>query len=342
MTARLASKSHGHSKNPIHISIILSAFKRPDLLQHALSAIASQDFPSEKWELIVIDDASLEANRMTVESFRKKIKNLIFLSPGHQGSAKARMNGFAVARGEVLAFTDEDTIPQKDWLTEISKAFQKHSRAVGIEGFVHTDAQRALFSNAPSNQSGGIYLGCNTHYRKAIIDRVGGYDPDYYFWREDTGLAFKALTQGEIVFVPEVKMYHPAKTISSFSILRNLRLAKDDFILLRHFPMKTIGFLKNEWMKNFLGSLLAFGGIALIGAALETQQPLYQAIGIGAYPIARAIISLRGKQFSLQEGIEFLLFSWAKDILYPLYFVSYALQVLVLGIPPQNKPRTSQ
>ena len=60
-------------KNAIEISIILSAFKRHDLLPLALGAIAAQDFPAAKFELIVVDDAESSANKKVVDSFSKKI-----------------------------------------------------------------------------------------------------------------------------------------------------------------------------------------------------------------------------------------------------------------------------
>ncbi|MBM3282104.1 MAG: glycosyltransferase family 2 protein [Candidatus Diapherotrites archaeon] len=338
MTARKTASLVSRAKKKIEISVILSAFKRWDLLEKALLRISEQDYPSDKWELIVIDDANARENKEVVDRFSKKIKNCVFISQGHQGAAKARILGFERARGDIIAFTDEDTLPQTNWLSQIKKAFDEHPEAVGIEGKVITDESKPLFSNAPVNLHGGVYIGCNTHYRRAVIESFNYYDPEFYFWREDTNMAFKSLTKGPIVFVPDVVTYHPAKSIAPISVWKNLRHLKDDMLLFRRFPRKTISFLGKEWAKHsFMSSvawILLLAGYFLLGWSGIIA-------GIVGYAGVRFLVTLRGRKCTIAEGLTFLFLSLARDMAYPAYFVYYFITVNVLHIPGYA-PRTAQ
>ena len=308
------------------------------MLPHALNAIARQDFPSSRFELIVVDDTASGQNKKVTDSFKGKITNLIFISPGHQGAAKARIKAFAQAKGDIIAFTDEDTLPKKDWLSQIKKAFDAHPEAAGIEGKVYTDTIKPLFSNAPENLHGGIYIGCNTHYRRAVLEKVNYYDPEFYFWREDTNLAFKALTQGKIIFVPEVVTHHPAKSIAPVSLWKNLHHLKDDMLLFRRFPQKTVSFVGREWIRHAGVSAMAWL-LVLAGYALDGWIGL--ALGIIIYGIFRTLLNLQKKRFTFKEGAQFLFITFVRDLAFPFYFVYYLITVNVFNTPDFS-PRMAQ
>jgi glycosyltransferase involved in cell wall biosynthesis len=331
------------ARKKIRISIILAAFKRPDLLVHALTAISKQDYPPSKFELIVADDDASKENKKVVDSFSKKIENIKFISNGHRGAAKARQDAFTIAKGDIFAFTDEDTIPQADWLKEIDAAFSEHPEAAGVEGKVVTDDQRDLLSHAPRNDAGGSYIGCNTHYkREVVLKNNGGYFPDFYFWREDTSMAFKALEQGPIRFSNRVVMYHPPKKMNPVSILRNLRFLKDDWILFRHYPNTTLSYLWKDWVKNgYLAVMVLLGILAHSLFPNLATDPLLIGLGIGAIGM-RYSISMKNKQYSPAEGASFLFYSILKDAFYPFVWLGYFIGVVILGQPPQDVSRTAQ
>src|SRR4051794_40410455 len=95
-------------------TIVVPTYRRPELLDRCLAALAAQDFPAESFELIVADDAASEATRRQVEGFaagaRPAIRYLAVI--GRHGPAAARNVGWRAARGEVVAFTDDDCIPE--------------------------------------------------------------------------------------------------------------------------------------------------------------------------------------------------------------------------------------
>ncbi|MCT7956193.1 glycosyltransferase [Laspinema palackyanum] len=94
------------------VSTIIPVLNDPKRLQICLEALENQTYPKHLYEVLVIDNGSDESIEPIVRQF-KQAKMLLEPSPG---SYTARNKGILHAKGEVLAFTDADCIPQSDWL----------------------------------------------------------------------------------------------------------------------------------------------------------------------------------------------------------------------------------
>lgn len=332
-----------NKKNEIKISIILAAYKRPDLLKKALIAIAQQTYSKKKFELVIVDDSGTQLNKKLVESFQKKFQ-VQYFSDNHQGTAKARSKAFQNANGEIFAFMDEDTIPEKEWLESIEKEFDSHPKAVGIEGKILTTPTRYIFSHVPRTGGAGNYIGCNTHYRKKVVlMQNGGYWPEFFFYREDTSLAFKALEKGPIVFSENIKLFHPPKEIKPFSFISNLRFIKEDFLLLRRYPRKTINFFWNQWVGFNFHALLAYT-MLLLGLWFTIKINIFLGLSFPFffYGIYRSSLSLQNRTFTQKEFIHFLAVSYLRDLLYPLVWIRYFIGVIILKKPALGEWRDKQ
>src|SRR3990170_4968601 len=102
----------------IHVSVVVPTFKRPDLLERCLDALASQDFSPEDYEIIVADDAASQETRQLVECRARKARPEVRYVPvsGTHGPAAARNQGWRLARGHIIAFTDDDCVPAPTWI----------------------------------------------------------------------------------------------------------------------------------------------------------------------------------------------------------------------------------
>jgi GT2 family glycosyltransferase len=105
-------------------SIVVPTYARPKPLAACLDALARLDYPRDRFEVIVVDDGSPAPPKALVASFRDRL-NVTLLTPRHAGPAAARNTGAAHARGRVLAFTDDDCMPEPDWLQRLDAAFQE-------------------------------------------------------------------------------------------------------------------------------------------------------------------------------------------------------------------------
>jgi glycosyltransferase involved in cell wall biosynthesis len=96
------------------ISVIIPVFNDEEQLQLCLSALDQQSYASSRYEIIVVDNGSdsLESLKAVVKPYAR----VILSHESTPGSYAARNKGLAIARGEIIAFTDADCIPAPDWL----------------------------------------------------------------------------------------------------------------------------------------------------------------------------------------------------------------------------------
>lgn len=100
------------SKRTPFVSVIIPVFNDAVRLALCLKALEEQTYPAERYEVIVVDNGSTE----NIEAVCKKFEQATYAHEPKPGSYAARNSGIALAKGDVLAFTDADCIPRQDWL----------------------------------------------------------------------------------------------------------------------------------------------------------------------------------------------------------------------------------
>ena len=111
------------------ISVIIPTYERAGQLSVCLGALAAQDYPRDRFEVLVIDDGSATSPEASVETFRHQL-NVRLLKQPHAGPAAARNYGAAHAKGAFLAFTDDDCAPAPGWLQSLATGFVSCSDCV--------------------------------------------------------------------------------------------------------------------------------------------------------------------------------------------------------------------
>jgi len=104
------------------ISVIIPTYERATQLSVCLGALAAQDYPWDRFEVLVVDDGSLTSPGGSVETFRHQL-NVRLLKQLRSGPAAARNYGAAHAKGSFLAFTDDDCTPAPGWLRSLATCF---------------------------------------------------------------------------------------------------------------------------------------------------------------------------------------------------------------------------
>lgn len=98
--------------NKPFVSVIIPVLNDLERLQICLDALEKQTYPKILYEVIVVDNGSLEKINDTVCNFSKARMT----NEKRPGSYAARNKGISIARGDVIAFTDSDCIPAPDWI----------------------------------------------------------------------------------------------------------------------------------------------------------------------------------------------------------------------------------
>jgi len=210
----------------IEISIVIPTRNRSEDLRACLRALAAQDFPREKYEAIVCDDGSEEGISKVIDEFRQTSFDLRYFGQEQKGPAAARNLGIRNARGNIVAMTDSDTLPDRSWLRKLYQALMNNPDAVAVEGQVYAanEGEFDPLGEGPVNKSGGVYLTCNCAYRRETLVEVGGFDETFpYPAFEDTELAARAQQIGRIVWEPEAVVIHPQRPLTLRAVMKKLR-----------------------------------------------------------------------------------------------------------------------
>jgi glycosyltransferase involved in cell wall biosynthesis len=121
-----------------YISVVIGTYNRCEVLRGALESLMNQDSGGTAYEVIVVDNNSTDDTRNMVENLREQFgrNNLIYCFERTQGVSHARNRGIAAARGHLIAFTDDDIRPARNWISSVAKGFNKFPNADCIGGKV--------------------------------------------------------------------------------------------------------------------------------------------------------------------------------------------------------------
>lgn len=118
------------------LSVIVPAHQAAHMLRQGLEAIVKSDLPREAFELIVIDDASMDETSVVAAEFADIV---IRLAGKPNGPAFARNRGFEVSRGEVLVFVDADVVVHPDALRRLAAHFVQDPDLASVFGSYDDD-----------------------------------------------------------------------------------------------------------------------------------------------------------------------------------------------------------
>ena len=113
----------------LDFSVVVTTRNRPVQLAVLLSALASLDFPRDRFEVVVVDDGGDTLLDGVIAPFTKRL-NLRLLRCEHGGPARGRNTGVANAEGHYLAFTDDDCAPESGWLRHMKDALEMNPGAM--------------------------------------------------------------------------------------------------------------------------------------------------------------------------------------------------------------------
>jgi glycosyltransferase involved in cell wall biosynthesis len=227
------------------ISVIVCTRDRPEDLGKCLEALLEVDYP--EYEIVVVDSASrTSASRDIVEALAGV--PIRYLRIDQRGLARARNAGVALARHELLAFTDDDVVVDKRWLSWINDGFSQAADVSCVTGLVasgqlESDAQHYFdrrvtwasnvspsvfrLSHPPAGiplfpfQFGVYGTGANFALRRAELGALGGFDNALGAGSatgagEDTDIFIRLILSGHAIFYqPNAVVWHKHRLESS-------------------------------------------------------------------------------------------------------------------------------
>lgn len=209
------------SKSTPFISIIIPTYNRPEQLATCLESLIELDYPHNCFEVIVVDDGSKTSLESVVAPFTSQL-DVTLLRQINNGAASARNTGAKQAKGEFLAFTDDDCMPAADWLKTLAANFIQAPNCL-IGGRTINILSKNIYSTASQELIDYVYKYYNTKPHKARFfasnnialskERflaIGGFDITYLrMASEDRELCDRWLQKGYLMlYAPEVQINH--------------------------------------------------------------------------------------------------------------------------------------
>jgi glycosyltransferase involved in cell wall biosynthesis len=117
------------------VTVLLATYNGAETLPKALNAYCQLQAPSAGWKLVVVDNGSTDGSKELVYSFMDRLP-LTYTFESSRGKNAALNTGLAKVEGDLVAFTDDDTLPRPDWLIEMRRAADAHSSFTMFAGTV--------------------------------------------------------------------------------------------------------------------------------------------------------------------------------------------------------------
>ena len=165
------------------VSIVVPFHNEEKHIEECIQALLSLDYPEDRYEILMVNNNSTDRSVEIVAAY----PDVCLLHEREPGDFAARNLGVSKAKGELIAFTDSDTAPHPDWLTQAmlvmknpnialvvgNLQFSSDSAGMGLLRDYEAEKNRFIFSSDDPR----IYYGytCNMIVRSSVFERLGPF-----------------------------------------------------------------------------------------------------------------------------------------------------------------------
>jgi glycosyltransferase involved in cell wall biosynthesis len=270
------------------VSIVMPCYNAREHLPRSVGSVLDQSF--QDWELLAVDDGSVDQTRQWLESQREP--RIQVISQSNSGVSAARNAGLGRAHGEYVAFLDADDTWAPEFLAAMHAALGNHPDAilaycgwqnVGLPGgrgqpFVPPDYETPAKEEA-------LFSSCRWPIHAALVRReavrtAGGFDTTLKN-AEDYALWLRVGTAGSIVLVPEVMAYyhfHGDTQASAQAARAAMHHLRAQLKYLHERPQFSAALGSRRARELTVGRLLALGYERYWKRDLRNARPLFRAV----------------------------------------------------------------
>jgi glycosyltransferase involved in cell wall biosynthesis len=217
------------------ISVVIATRDRAPLLEATLNALGEQRSPGCPVEILIVDNGSVDGTAAVVAAAaRRSLTPITYLTEEKSGKSHALNSAVGHARGDVLAFTDDDVLPSPGWLAAYARTFAETGADYaagrilplweappprwltptlhGVLAIPDGGTERLALTGIHDQV---MPIGANMAIRRHVLDRIGGWNPDLGKLKntlrtgEDHEFALRLLAAGFAgVYEPEASVLH--------------------------------------------------------------------------------------------------------------------------------------
>jgi O-antigen biosynthesis protein len=192
-----------HAYTPPSVTVAVCTRNGADRIGECLDALLTLDYPADKLDLLIVDNAPLDDRLKTLIGSR--YPRLRYVVEPHPGLDRARNRAILEARGDIVAFTDDDVSVDPGWVDALARVFAAEPEVEAVTGLVVPDAidcdahklferyggfgrgfdRRYFRVNAAAGEraadrhagAGKFGTGANMAFRRSTFERIGLFDP---------------------------------------------------------------------------------------------------------------------------------------------------------------------
>ena len=240
------------------ISVVVCTYNGSRTIRETLTHLARLDYPD--YEVIVVDDGSTDATARIVSAFDVRL-----VRTDSRGLSSARNTGLAAARGEIVAYLDDDAFPDMHWLHYLALKFARSEHvAVGGPNLAPPDdgPVAACVANAPGNPTHILIdddlaehiPGCNMAFRKRALEAIGGFDPRFRATGDDVDVCWRLQDRDWTVgFSPVALVWHHRRNSAWRYLKQQFGYGRGESLLERKWPGRHSAIGHVSWCGRIYG-----------------------------------------------------------------------------------------
>ena len=216
----MSEPDHGSAESGemVRISVVVCAHNESALLEKCLESLLDQDYPMERFEIVVVDDGSKDgtwdiAERVLVTRARESMPHCELLRIPHSGLCNARNTGIRFSRAEIIAFTDGDAIVAPSWLATLERAFDDEPGVGAVGGrirILNTWSRVARFLHHSTYDYPDTHdiIGANMAYRRRVLAEVGYFNSCFWSRGDETDLLRRVSKRYDTIKRHDLEVQH--------------------------------------------------------------------------------------------------------------------------------------
>jgi glycosyltransferase involved in cell wall biosynthesis len=107
------------------LTVLFATYNGGKILPAVLNAYSKQDLPKKEWKLVIVDNGSNDNTKEIIKTFLPLLPITLLFEP-RRGKNVALNTGLSHIEGDLIVFTDDDVLPQTNWLKELRVAADSH------------------------------------------------------------------------------------------------------------------------------------------------------------------------------------------------------------------------
>ncbi|MGK2966497.1 MAG: glycosyltransferase, partial [Tepidiformaceae bacterium] len=212
IAGQLATVPYARTTWPM-VSVVVCTYNGARTIRDCMEGLAQLEYPN--FEIIVVDDGCTDATRDIVGEYDVRL-----ISTENRGLGSARNTGMEAARGDYIAYTDDDARPDPHWLHFLVTTFERGGYAVVGGPNIAPPGDGPIAQAVYHSPGGPIHVlrtdtdaehvpGCNLAFRTDALRAIGGFDPIYRAAGDDVDVCWRIEEAGGTIgFSPGAMVWH--------------------------------------------------------------------------------------------------------------------------------------